>query len=477
MCWLIVPFLIFILGWLRLYYAIPIAAAVVWSFYLFIKKSKPIELPKLNRRTAIIASVSLLGIVLWVFASGIGGYMYQNDDFLYRNAILIDLIKHPWPVIFSPAELKGSEPFAMVYYFGFFLPSALVGKLFGVKAAAAAMWLWSFIGVSCLWLLLITKIKKISILPLLFIALFGGMDIIGCLLYAKPLSFTEHIQWWGKPWQFSAMSTQFFWVFNQSLPAWILLALLMLQKERHSLVFLMGLLLFFAPLPFTGALPFFIIRLLPPLKQLKTGFNAAYFKGIFTPQNLLGGGFIGIISFLFYSTNLAGNNYRFYQFKQGDVLRFVIFTLLEFGILAILLFKENRKNVDYWLIIAVLLFSPFVRVGPMLDFCMRFSIPALFFLLVLSMESCLNLKLSSLIKQRKNWLPLVRSIALIAVLCIGSVTSGLELSRSIVRTAQGENQPKYELGTVLNSRFTLIPNFIGKKEGTIFFDFLANTKP
>lgn len=447
--WLTIPLMIFLFGWLKIYIAIALAVGVMISVCLAVYKSPVWEMPRVSKKEISVIIFCAVLIAGWIFTSGIGGYMFQNDDFYYRNAVLKDLVNNDFPVIFD------DEGYALVYYFAFFLPAAVVGKILNFKFALAALYIWSFIGVLITWVGISIKLKKFRISSAALLILFSGMDIIGTLIFRKPLSFTEHIEWWADVWQFSSNSTQLFWVFNQSIPTWMIMSLFLLSEKKSSLVLLLGFLLLYAPMPFVGALPFFIWRMIPKEKNLKK-----WVKELFTIENLIGGGIIGIISFLFLSTNLASGEKKLYPFTFDDGLKYVVFLLLEFGILAIFLYKNNKKSSLYWISAGVLTLAPMIQVGIKEDFGMRASIPALFILMYLSLK---------MLCENKNRL---LKFAVLAIICIGGVTSALEISRSIINTASGEEIGKYAYSTVLQSHEDLKPNFLGDMD-SIFFKYLA----
>ena len=86
---LILPFLIFMLGWLSLAVSIPLVLLCCGSLWWWLRKAEFPEIPFVeNRRTIFFA---FLLTTCWVFASGIGGFTYQNYDHYYRNAMLFDL--------------------------------------------------------------------------------------------------------------------------------------------------------------------------------------------------------------------------------------------------------------------------------------------------------------------------------------------------------------------------------------------------
>jgi hypothetical protein len=96
--YLLILFLIFTFGWLRL----PISLLVLAVFIYLAWRNRPALLGSFHVsvliKPAAIISAVFLGV--WVFLSGVGGYAFQNLDFLSKNAIFRDLIQHHWPLIY-----------------------------------------------------------------------------------------------------------------------------------------------------------------------------------------------------------------------------------------------------------------------------------------------------------------------------------------------------------------------------------------
>jgi hypothetical protein len=140
--YLIIPFIIFCMGWLRLSVAIPATAIILWATWQLLKQDSLAQLPISNSQFPFYL---LLITFTWTLLSGVGGYTFQNWDHNWRNAVLHDLINYDWPVFYSTPE---SGPVKMlVYYVGYWLPSALVGKLLGWQAANFFLFLWTWLGV------------------------------------------------------------------------------------------------------------------------------------------------------------------------------------------------------------------------------------------------------------------------------------------------------------------------------------------
>jgi hypothetical protein len=178
--YLVLPFIFFCLGWLRLSIAIPITAIILWTIWQLLKKSPDNQSLIPNPQSTFYL---LLLTGLWVFLSGIGGYTFQNWDHNWRNAVLHDLITYNWPVIYASPD-KG--PITMlVYYVGYWLPAALAGKVFGWQVANFILFLWTWLGVLLIVLHLNIKFKISLSNTALLLIFFSGMDALGTFLFAS----------------------------------------------------------------------------------------------------------------------------------------------------------------------------------------------------------------------------------------------------------------------------------------------------
>lgn len=95
-------------------------------------------------------------------------------------------------------------------------------------------------------------------MAVVYIYLFSGMDILGYYVTGIDMSTvaqSDHLEWWTK-FQFSSITTQLFWVFNQCIPAWLVTILLFLQKSNKYMAVLLAAAMLNCTLPFVGLIPF-----------------------------------------------------------------------------------------------------------------------------------------------------------------------------------------------------------------------------
>lgn len=455
--YLSIPVLIFLIGYIKWYYAAIGVGAIVYSLYDISRKKemvleeKQIELPIWN----IIVAFFL--VLIWTHLGGMNGYWYQSTDYSVRNAILRDLITHSWPVTYQGGNT------ALVYYIGHWFPAAAIGKiiakLFGSIqtawiAARVSLWIWSSIGLTILVLLLFLFLKadtlKKKIITILVLFFFSGMDIIGSLLENKLSTNLSpdvlHLEWWSpKNWQFSSITTCVFWVFNQAIVPWIITMLVLIDTNPRYYMLYIASSLICAPMPTVG-LSFLILgkELVAFVKTIRTHSIKQRIQDIFSPTNLLTLVLcIPLLIAFFLASNSAGSIEAKTAIEKDNsiistLINFGFFYLLEAGVLLCLLWSRNKKDAVFYSAGLSLLIIPFIHVGHGTDFCMRGSIPAIFVLMVYTLEFLVSSK-NTAIEGEKRFKQKYLTVTLIIALVIGSVTPVVEIFRGIYHVVDKRN--------------------------------------
>ena len=426
-----VPILIFMLGWMNWYIGIPLALIVLISLFLCFRDES--RTPISNDR---VISGSTLGAMIllacaWVYLSGIGGYVFQNYDHLYRNQIFKILVEQPWPPMKTLGTPSGFQTVFLSYYIGFWLPAALVGKVFGLDAGFAFQYVWAVIGIAIVFILLFKRTRKWNAATLLVFIFFSGLDIVGCLLVGEnilAMNIQEHIEWWSG-YQFSSHTTDLFWVFNQAIYGWLLTMMIMDEADNKRLIFFWSFGLLECTFPFVGMIPFVGYKILSTIqwKGIKIKDFLKRTNRLFSFENVLGGGVIGIVTFLYLFGNKSSGSTFFglIQTRPTDWFMFLLFIFVEIGFFSVAIFRYQKKNPLYWISLATLLVCPLVRIGGSGDFCMRASIPSLLILCLLVMES-----LYKSWAENRRWF-----YGILAFFLIGAITPVHEFIRTTAQTA------------------------------------------
>ena len=396
------PLFCFLLGWLKVYFAVPACLALLVGLFFVLREPKEengkekdaIRMPRFM--PIVIFFVSFF----YAFFCGIGRLWAQSKDYPWRNAIFRDLILRDWPVLYP--KFKG----ALVYYIGQWLPAALPGKLarlFGAGEDMAffvgnmALLLYITVGLWILFMLLISYFKPkksgAMLLVILSFVFFSGMDIVASL---EPLGANNyHLEWWAREYQYSSITTCMCWVFNQSLIPWICMALLLKEKNISQYVLIGMACLLSGPFPFVGyfiyAMTMGVLKLISAIRDKKV---REFMKALFSPSNILS----AILIFPFIGAYLLANtavtnagglvasnaveNLGKTSTLSEAIWIYIKFILLEFGIYAILVARKYRKNPLFYVTIVSLLIFPFFKMGYSTDFTMRASIPAIFMMYI-----------------------------------------------------------------------------------------------
>jgi hypothetical protein len=463
--YLLLPVFIFCLGYLRIYYSIPIV--IILSLILvrdWRLKSSDDSSFVLSRRLLII---SILIILFWVGLSGIGGFAFQNADFHIRNAIFHDLINNGWPVKYHTNISDPSITYSLTYYIGYWLPAALIGKLTNWRVANISLYVWSVIGVLLILFLLFSSKKSRPYYFIFLIIFFSGMDGLGVLLLELtkiPISISlwppfTHLEWWIPGLQFSSFTTQLFWVFNQAIPAWLCMSLLWTANERKNLILIWSLCIFCSPLPAMGMLPFLILKIPKALfnpediseKNVLSNSKSLFSRlkddvqSIMTVENIIGGGIVLLLTYFYFSTNINSSNLITKSISGYYWILYVIFVIFE-GFLLWSVFRAKYKfNLNWYLAGFLVLVIPLITIKDSVDFCMRASIPTLFMLMVWSAEMLASTKSPM-------------RIILIVILCIGAITPIYEINRSVYRTAKYLLYPPSQSELLIGQKMNIYEN-------------------
>ncbi len=454
---LAIPFIVFAIGWLKWYWAVIAVAATLFCVWLGAfgkdkntQETKVVSIMDAEQKIEVkkwIFVLLILIALIWVWQSGIGGFWAQSKDYPWRNAIYRDIVLRDWPVYYD--MYNG----ALVYYIGFWLPPALIGKLalllgandvVAFQVASVAIYIWSVLFIVLLFSLIITLLKADTTKKQLFVVLgfvfFSGMDILGSI---EPLGANlYHLEWWADDFQYSSMTTCLFWVFNQCIMAWLSFTCLLQEKSIKNYVYLGMMCLFNAPLPFVGFFIFCIaLGVIKGVKAVRDKQVKHFVKDIFSTSNMLSVFFIFIFigTFLLSNAAISGGGALRVAESTGDtgetavnilswgyLSKYLLFIFYEFGIYALLILRKNYKNPMFYVAVVGLCVFPFIKIGHGVDFVMRASLPALLYMYYLIMKFLL---------EEKDWMKKKGTtnrmlyMVLIMTLVLGCFTPAVEFYR------------------------------------------------
>lgn len=430
----LLPIVLFFFGWLKFPLAL-VLSVILLCFGGRMSQSLCVRHSGVGFRTSTEYWLTLAVVVfIWVLFSGIGGFTFQNSDFYVRNPVYRDLVNQPWPVFFDLSAqreavqaITGSGRVAFSYYFCFWLPPALLSKLFPGRELISNLFLlgWTYLGVMLVLYQIHRYLKRNSwVIPGIFI-FFGGLDAIGYRLLCGEFQLGTHLEWWCSYFQYSGHTTVLYWVFNQAVPVWLISALLLNTRGNRSSAGLCALAFAYSPFATLGMVPLAVYSL---LKKKEDWNQAATWENFLVPFLML------LVFGSFYLSNPDNVSEKGWIFNfftpAGDVIwHYLLFLILEVGIYALIL-RKCLFQYDYlWLTLAELAVIPLYRMTAANDFAMRASLPGLFLLSVFLIRYVLN--------SRGKW----EKWAIVLILAVGAFTPLSEMYRSVSATIMGTAQP------------------------------------
>jgi len=219
--YLALPLVIFFAGWLK---PVPAVISVVPLAFCGWKLARawPAELSTFRRGEIWFLAAFSFGLAAY---AGIGAFAPQELDWAKHNAVMMDCITQPWPVLLT----DGASHWPLVYYLAYYLPATVVGKWGGYAVAQVALWIWSGLGImlACGWFARLTQLPAWIAGPALFA--FAGLVFIGNLV-VQVLGLPDNYhgwvgyypnEFWARIWQFPSHYWMLEWAPGQALSAWL----------------------------------------------------------------------------------------------------------------------------------------------------------------------------------------------------------------------------------------------------------------
>lgn len=374
----------------------------------------------------------LLGALAIAFVltltSGVGHFFWQTDDWMVRDAMLFDLARDNWPVSYATP----SGPGLLRAPLGMYLLPAAIGKLGGIGAAQAALFVQNTILLGlCVYVLArVQEAGRARIVALALFVAFSGADCIGWA--QRRLAGLEgldlpHLEPWSGQFQYASNVTEVFWTPHHALGGWALVAAYLAWRAGRmralQIAPLWAAACFWSPLAALGALPFLAFAFACDAMDGKLK------AGDFALAAIAGAASLPLAYFLTRDTGAIEKG--LIDLTDSQVLRGYVGLLgLEVAPFLALAWEgrdkaDRRASVELGLIAASLVLIPLYRLGYANDFVMRVSIPALTLLCARSVPA-----LSALGQQ-----PVRQRIIALAIVLVGAVTPAVEIWRNVTEKA------------------------------------------
>lgn len=444
------PIIMFLFGWIKFPIALAVSLLLVFMAVSVIKNIETDDEITI-RENAGFWLFSLVVIAVWTLFSGIGNFSYQTGDYVVRNPMFRDLGTYNWPVIYDlsiqPDIVKnytGNAQSAMyAYYFTWWLPAALIAKVLyflGVEtfrvemAANSALYLWAVLGLYLTFYCLVRYLKRYSYWILSGFILFGGLDFPAFLIKEMRIPVNGHIEWWTGVgyFQYSANTTQLYWVFNQSISVWLIVAVLLLLRNNKTQAGWASLCVAYSPFATIGMVPIALVAILHKGgNKLKDRIRNA----ISVENTLIPMAMAVVFGLLYFLQLSAGDINGGWVFKANPEFKtftiYVVFIIVEFLVYFYVMGKTAGKYKFYAVTLIELLLFPLYKSGMNNDFTMRASVPALFILMVMCLQYVFEMETAG---QKRRWK------AMLICLLIGYLTSCVEIQRNVSNTIKISQQ-------------------------------------
>lgn len=419
LAYLALPLAVFLATWLRWPVGVPLVVLLVAVVHAAGRRIGTTDGSDSDvRRQWRWALAIALG---WVLLCGVGPFGPQTGDWEKHNAILKALVLEAWPVTYPDAP-PPPEPgrAALVYYLGYYLPAAVVGKVLGWTSAYVFLFAWTVLGVflALLWSSRVIRIDA----PIAAMAIFvfaSGLDVIGAAIAGRSFVLDWPVlEMWAGGFEYSSHTQMLRWAPQHGLVGWLATASVIDAARRGTLPSIAGAVvvtaLFWSPFVAVGVLPFIAYGCMSRPRSVLGAWRS------WVPCVA-----IALVLLSFYASLAQWPPRAFidWTFVRLYWRRYLLFELLEVlvyvGFCVWILRRERESLSLLALASACLLAFPIYRAGLFNDFVMRTSIPSLFVVRMLVARSLTAARA-----------PRAR-LLLWLVFAVGSVTPVTAFSRAI----------------------------------------------
>lgn len=402
-----IPTILFLIGWVRWYYSIPISIGLLFLIITLCKRTSVKEKKTIGWIPFFGGGLVLFMVCLYL---GYGNFFSQTFDWQKHNSVLQDLVRYRWPVLYNKYDHA-----MLTYYIGQYLFPALIGKLtHSIRLADVAMGLIGYLGIMLVYVnvLCISRAdnsKKQLIILVLLLFFSGMMHQLQYLFYmicpellvypgtkVSSLGCFSTLYISNMHLEYRSIMTDLQWVYPQTIVPWLCTIMLYGNRDRCKYF---GLLIL--PALITGTWEFLALALLAfglmVYELIKR--KGQCIKEILSVPNLFCAIFPGLIMMIYYLGNVGGET-NASPIIDGMMPLSVYFSyclpfvLFMFGFYFLIIMNYNKHDVLFWMMGGGLLLIPLVDGS---DFIMCTSVP-LFFLLFLYIIRFLFMETNKILK-------------------------------------------------------------------------------
>ncbi len=419
--YLVLPVIIFFLGYIKLIIGIILSAALIFALFLAVRdcmkdaNGNAIENAKEVSFPVKFLIAGAVFAVLVTITNGVGELVWGTYDHAFRRAILNDLINYKWPVIYDPStqtdpiaimimDLKGPQGF--VYYFTYWLPAAVVGKVLGFGVGNAFLIIWNSLGIFITIIGMSIYLRRATYATMVMYLCFSGLDVIPLIVNGiRPYEAWFWIDGWISHISYISNFNQLENVYHQAVPCYLIVTMILLAKNNRNLGFTASLIFAYSPWVTIGMIAPAAVRLLSP--DLKADTGKKRLTNIFSPNNLIAPVLLLLIYGVFYSAKTdsmhdKGFVWDYYGSVPKFILAYVLLLIIEVLPSFIFVYKRQRKNPMLWCAVGMLILCPLYKITESNDFTMRVSMPSLFILCIFMAQAISEYTAEDIVLARKG---------------------------------------------------------------------------
>ena len=233
-----IPIILFLLGWIKIYFALVVIAAIMYCFRKIVFLSSYSKDDEIYIDKSVIVFATLFFAWLGYYA-GWGRFVDQASDWMKHNAVLYDLVNKGWPVIYE----NDGELSMLTYYIAQYIVPAFCGKIFSsIRLAEVVMYLWNVVGLILVFLNIVVFVKANNYLEQFIVTIvlpFFSIPLWLAEVILKRVSLFNQIgseRWFysvdGIMMQYSSNFVLLRWVTPQTIPIWLIVIMLLLNKDK-----------------------------------------------------------------------------------------------------------------------------------------------------------------------------------------------------------------------------------------------------